>query len=67
MMHSLQYGVSIVLYSKTNDTELPPEMCLHQKIALRLILPENMVLIWNESTYHDGTKSGTTPPSFDNN
>ena len=67
MMHSLQDSFSIVLYSKTNDTELSPEMCSHQKIEVRLILPEHMVLIWNESTCHGGAKSRTTTHVDNNN
>ena len=67
MMHSLQDYFSIVLYSKTHDTELSPEMCLHQKTAIRLILPEWMVFIWKESAYHGCAKSGTTPHIDDNN
>ena len=66
MMHSQQDGFSIVLYSKTHDTDLSPEMHLHQEMVVRLISPEHMVLIWNEATYHGGTKSRTTTHVDDN-
>ena len=67
MMHSLQYGFLIVLYSKINDTELSIDMHLHRKMEVRLTLSEWMIFIWNESTYHGGAKSRTTPHVDDNN
>ena len=67
MMHSLPDGFSVVLYSKTHNTELSREIHLHQKMVVKLILSEWMVIIWNKSTYHGGAKSRTNTHVDDNN
>ena len=57
IMHSLSTGFSIVLYSCTHRVKLRPELPIHCKNAIRLILPQWMMLIWHENLYHSGAKS----------
>lgn len=56
-MHSLLNGFSIVLYSCTHRVKLCPELPIHCKNAIRLILPPWMMLIWHENLYHSGASS----------
>lgn len=57
IMHSLKEGFSILMYSGSHRVKLSPSLCLHHCNAVRIILPECMMIIWHESLYHAGCKS----------
>ena len=61
LMYSFREGFSIIIYSCTHNTNLFPEICLHQNTKVRLILPEWMVVSWDKSLYNCEAKSGETP------
>ena len=48
-MHSLKEGFSILMYSGSHRVKLSPSLCLHHCNAVKLILPEWMMIIWQES------------------
>ena len=56
LMHSLQEGFSILMYSNTHRTKLRRDMCMHKCNTVRIILPEWMAIIWHESLFHAGVK-----------
>ena len=56
LMHSLEEGFSILMYSGTHRTKLRPDMCMHKYSAVRIILPPWMAIIWHESLFHAGAK-----------
>ena len=57
IMHSLRDGFEILMYSGSHRLKLSPRLCLHHADAVRIILPEWMMIIWHESLYHAGAKS----------
>ena len=57
IMHSLEDGFSILMYSGSHRVTLNPDICLHNYNAVRIILPEWMAIIWHESLFHAGTRS----------
>ena len=63
LMHSLQEGFSIVIYSRSHKVNLCPELCLHRNCAIRLVLPPEMCLIIHEGTMYSEAKSRDTPNS----
>ena len=66
IMHSLEEGFSIVMYSGTHRVNLYGPLVMHQANAVRLHLPPWMCIIWHESLYHSGAKArGTYPPQLD--
>ena len=60
LMHSLEDGFSILMYSGSHRVRLNPTTCLHNYNAVRIILPEWMAIIWHESLFHAGAKSRDT-------
>ena len=60
MIHILEDGFSIMMYSCTHDTK-NFNGCVHRKYAIMLTLNKAMKLIWNESLYHSRAKSRQTP------
>lgn len=61
IMHSLEEGFSIVLYSRSHRVNLSSRLHLHRNCAIRLILGPEMCLIWHEGIFHSGAKSRNTP------
>ena len=59
IMHSLEQGFSIVMYSRSHRVNLQSGFCLHNRCGIRLIFPKWMAIIWHESLYHAGGKSRT--------
>ena len=59
IMHSLDEGFSIVMYSGSHRVNLRAGFCLHKNCGIRIILPKWMAIIWHESLYHSGGKSRT--------
>jgi hypothetical protein len=59
IMHSLDEGFSIVMYSRSHCVNLRSGFCLHKRNGIRIILPKWMAIIWHESLYHAGGKSRT--------
>ena len=57
MMHALKERFQILMYSGSHRVKLSPERCLHNRNAVRIILPEHMAIIWHESLFHAGAKS----------
>ena len=57
IMHSLKDGFSIVMYSGSHRVNLSSRLCLHRDNAVRIILPEWMMIIWHESLFHASTRS----------
>ena len=57
IMHSLEEGFSILMYSGSHRVRLNPNLCLHNYNAVRIILPEWMCIIWHESLFHAGARS----------
>ena len=45
------------MYSGSHRLNLSPRLCLHCDNAVRIILPEWMMIIWHESLFHAGAKS----------
>ena len=60
MMHALEEGFIIMLYSCRYDTIVWND-CVHRKHAVKLILTKEMVARWHESLYHSRDKSRQTP------
>ena len=60
IMHSLEDGFSVLMYSGSHRVRLNPNICLHKYNAVRIILPEWMAIIWHESLFHAGTRSRNT-------
>ena len=56
LMHSLEGGFSILMYSGTHRLNLGPDMCLHKYNAVRIILSEWMATIWYESLFYAEAK-----------
>ena len=68
MMHSLEEGFSIVMYSCTH-TAPPTPHALHCAQGLRIILPKDCVILWHQGCLHSGAKSrlnkfGTNKPDM---
>ena len=61
IMHSLQEGFSILMYSGSHRVNLHPGLHLHHCNAVKIILPPNMMIIWHEALFHAGAKSRKTP------
>ena len=57
MMHSLEDGFSIVMYSHSHRVNLRSGCCLHDRSRIGIILHKWMVIIWHEGLLHGGTKS----------
>ena len=55
MMHALEDGFSIVMYSGTHDTNMF-NGCVHRNNAVRLILNKGMRVMLYEALYHSGGK-----------
>ena len=60
IMHSLEDGFSVLMYSGSHRVRLNSNICLHKYNAVRIILPEWMAIIWHESLFHAGTRSRNT-------
>ena len=56
MMHALEDGFSIMMYSCTHVTKMC-NGCVQRKNALRLILNKGMGVMWHKLLYHSVTKS----------
>ena len=56
MMHALEDGFSIVMYSGTHDTNMY-NGCVHRNHAVRLILKKGQGVMWHEALYHSRAKS----------
>ena len=56
LMHSLEEGFFILMYSSTHRTKLGLDMCMLKYNAVRIILPEWMAVIWLDSLFHAGAK-----------
>ena len=56
MMHSFDEGFSIVMYSCTHNTN-HRENSIHADHGVRIILANEMNIIWPECTIHSGAKS----------
>ena len=60
MMHALEDGFSIVMYSGTRENNMT-NSCVHRYHAVRLILKKEMGFMWYERLYHSGVKSRVGP------
>ena len=56
MMHALEYGFSIVMYSGTHDTNMFND-CVHRNHAVRLVLKKGKGVMWHEALYHSWAES----------
>ena len=59
MMHSLEDGFSIVMYSHSHHVNLGHGCRLHDRCGIRIILPKWMAIIWHEGVLHSGARSRT--------
>ena len=59
VMHALQDGFSLVLFSNTHNNQQKP-YTINRSMGLRLKLKDGMTLIWNGYLLHCGAKSRTT-------
>ena len=57
MMHSLEDGFSIVMYSHSHRVNLESGCPLHDRCGIRIILPKWMAIIWHEGLLHSGARS----------
>ena len=60
MIHALEYGFRIMIYSGNHDTNMFNDY-IHIKHAVRWILNNGMGVMWHESLYHSGAKSRQSP------
>ena len=55
MIHSVHASFQIVIYSCTHNTQLPP-LIIHANNAVKLILSNDMVVMWDEVLFRSGSK-----------
>ena len=56
MMHSLEEGMSIIMYSCTYNAPAVP-FSIHCDQGIRLLLPPDCTLFWHQATLHCGARS----------
>ena len=57
MMYGLPGGFSIVMYSGTHRLKQSVKGNVHADCRVRLIVPEDMCVLWHEGTLHSGARS----------
>ena len=60
MMHALEDGFSIAMYSGTHDN-IMINSCVHINHAVKIILKKGQGVMWHEALYHSGDKSKVVP------
>ena len=61
MMHSLEEGFQIVMWSCTHNHKLGTDFKVHRNSKIRFIMPKNMGIMWHEALFHGGSKSRSYP------